>query len=194
MDPSTSPTLRYDSSGILGTSGYWPYSIGGISFNGNSGGSFAAPGSVLLGTISNSNGALPPGSELTFRDVPFTINLSIYNNSTPSWQAQTLVLKGTLSGALTGPNLTSLTANVTSIVDTTPPWYTRLLDPAGLKILTQAISWSGKGSSSSPLVGYVDRGSISLPEPTSLAIFAVTLGGAFGARRSRQAIRARSTR
>lgn len=168
-DPSA--TVNYSTYGSIGSGN----SFAGISFSGTSG-QAVAPGSLNLGSFLNVNSGVPVGSEITFNNVPFTINLTVttpYN--APNWASQTFTISGYLNGSLTGPNLSSLLATVATISESSY-YNARLLDPAGLNLPPQAIGWNGSGwgSTYTTLAGYLAPGSIkfeAIPEPTSILVF-----------------------
>ncbi|MFO0959621.1 MAG: hypothetical protein U0800_19670 [Isosphaeraceae bacterium] len=166
----SSATLNFSSYGYIGNGG----SFAGIGFSGTSG-QAADPGALLLGSFTNTNSSLPVGSEITFKDVPFTINLTVTTPyDAPDWASQTFTIQGLLNGSLTGPNRSSLLASVTSMTEASY-YNARLLDPTGVSFLPQAIGWAGQGGTSySAMAGYLAPGSIqygAVPEPTSALIF-----------------------
>lgn len=170
-DPS--PTVNYSTYGSIGGGSG---SFAGIGFSGTSG-LATAPGSLVFGSFTNANGPLPEGSEISFKNVPFTINLTVTTPvDAPNWASQTFTITGLLNGALSGPNLSSLVATVTSTTESSY-YNARLLDPSGLSVLPQAIGWGGQNGSTgyTTMAGYLAPGSIhygAIPEPTSALVFA----------------------
>lgn len=170
-DPSA--TVNYSTYGSIGNGG----SFAGIGFSGTSGHA-VAPGSLVFGSFTNTNAALPEGAEIVFKNVPFTINLTV--TAPPDsldWASQTFTISGLLNGTLAGPNQSSLLATVSKVTESSY-FNARLLDPTGLNILPQAIGWGAQtgGTTYTTMAGQLAPGSIvygAVPEPTSALIFGI---------------------
>jgi hypothetical protein len=181
---SASASYNYSTSGWIGGS-----SFGGLSFSGNSG-AVAGPGALVLGSFYNNNSSLPDGAELTFKDVPFTVNLTLSSASGP-YGYQNLVISGVINGSLTGSNQTSLLATVTGVTSTTG-WNGPIVDPSDLTVFPQTIAWSGSGSyysgTASSLVAYISKtlDPVPVPEPGAMLVFGAAMAGAVAWNRARR--------
>ncbi len=170
--PIPAQPVYYDTFGTIGDSS------GPISFTGHgnnwwvySNPSFISPGSFSLGSFHVD--ALPSSASLTYDNTPFHIyaNFSI----TPGGPYGTVEIDGTLNGTLAGNSASTMYATITSVE--TPKWDTP--PPFPLSALTinlpQAIAPNAINNGFTPLMAQLTTAAV--PEPASVAVFAVALGG-----------------
>jgi hypothetical protein len=176
----SSPTSvnDYTTSGTIGLTGITGSNV--ISFNSVSGGSFLAPSAFSLGEFLVSS--LPPGVSTTYVNTPFEINYIAQevNGVAPEENGTPFKLTGVLNGQVLGPNQSSVVATFDPIGDSQfrTGDFLNTLAISGSVLLVPSSNNGGRTSAQATLVAV----SAPVPEPATLAIFAVAAAG-YGLRR-----------
>jgi hypothetical protein len=179
-DPISQP-ISYGTFGSIG--GVNDPSAGPITFTGAPfGSSRNFPGTFSLGQFTVPT--LPTSASLTYNNTPFTINADI--GAVPGgggWPYTDVKFTGVLNGTVTGNNQSTLLASVTSISQFGPGTL-----PFPITAITVAPQLLTAGGASTILTAQLTDALgqvITVPEPTTLALFMVAAGG-LGLRRMRR--------
>ncbi len=189
---SPTPILYYGTFGSVGGTSTGPVTFAGIGYdpillppNGigyyGYSNSTVLPGSLDLGQFQTET--IPIGGILTLNHTPFTINLNLaaaQGVGEPVKFAPNVTVSGEINGTLSGNGVSSLEAKIASV---TPSWPGPL--PFDISSLTTAnpiiLAPSGVSSGSTAFSLSVPTGIspsfFSIPEPTTLAVFATALVG-----------------
>jgi hypothetical protein len=176
--------IQYTSFGDIGNSAGVP--IGNFGINATSGW-LLGPGTISLASFQAQ--PLPSGASLTYTNLPFYIDVSFYPHTINSpVDSSALSIQGVLNGTATGASSSNVVATVTSIqtIGQNPLPFSL----GSLNVLTpQTLAPSGVDGGTTSLAGQVS--SLSIPEPTPLAMMAIPALGA-GLRLGIRRIRSRS--
>ena len=185
-DPITpNPLWTYQTSGDVGATAGVP--IGSFDFEGTSG-TLLTPGSIALGQFVARD--LPPGSGLTYNNLPFYITLDVYPSPPGSNRqfASEIDLRGVLNGTVTGTSTSSVTATITSIEQA--GWSHPVLPLSAIRVdVPQVLAPSGINGGHTTLtatIGPFVPIPIPAPEPGTLAIFGLAGLGLLAHRVSRR--------
>jgi hypothetical protein len=174
--PIPPQAVYYSTSGSVG-SATGPISFLGEGSSATPGGmSFISPGAFTLGQFQVQ--ALPGSASLTYNSTPFEIFASF--STSPTGPFSTVEIQGTLDGTISGSTGTSMFASITSIeteAGSIPPPFSL----SALSInLPQAIAPGGMNGGLTALTAQLTVAAdppAPVPEPGSMAVFAVALGG-----------------
>jgi hypothetical protein len=139
-----------------------------VYFDGLSSGTVTPPGSVNLGTFNVST--LASTTNATYSNTPFEI---VAMSGSNAGSDITGVINGSIGPSATNPGLTATINAITPYGDNALPFNLQL--PLNTP-LTLALSDGNGGTGQTSLTG-VSITPVPVPEPTSLAVFAVALGG-----------------
>jgi hypothetical protein len=164
-----SQAIYYQSSGSVASS--TGPNNGPITFSGLANNAFIAPGSFSLGNFNVP--ALGSNESITDTNTPFTIDVKFFTQPPSSGGPSSNVeINGLLNGTITGNLTTSMVATVTSIgqtggVDLPFPLPNLMVN------VPQTLAPNAINGGVTPLIAQVTA----IPEPSALALFALTLGG-----------------
>jgi hypothetical protein len=171
-DYNTSGTIKPSAETVSGTNV--------ISFNSVAGGSFLAPSAFGLGEFLVS--ALPVGVSTTYTNTPFEISYIAQkvNGETPTDNDTPITITGVLNGVVTGPNQSSVVATFDPISNDEfrTGDYLNKLAISGSVLLVPSSNNGGRTTAQATLIASASP----VPEPATVAIFAVAIAG-YGLRR-----------
>jgi hypothetical protein len=176
--------MGYSSSGDIGNTSGEP--IGNFAITPTSG-TLSDRGTFELAIFQAED--LPSGAGLTYTNMPFYINVSVYPQAT-NWSVDPsgLSIQGVLNGTVTGSNASDVVATITSIESIGPnPLPFSLSSFSVLGPITLAPG--GVDGGTTILMGQITDQSV--PEPTPLAMMALLAIGA-GLRLGMRRIKSRS--
>lgn len=171
-DYNTSGTIKPSAATVAGTNV--------ISFNSVASGSFLAPSAFSVGEFLVS--ALPVGVSTTYTNTPFEISYIAQkvNGETPTSNETPITITGVLNGTVTGPNQSSVVATFDPIGNSEfrTGDYLNKLAISGSVLLVPSSNNGGRTTAQATLIASAHP----IPEPATVAIFAVAIAG-YGLRR-----------
>jgi hypothetical protein len=170
-----------------GTTGFVGGGSGPVTFTGNTG-SFLAPGVISLGSLNLAG--LPDNVTQAFNNTSFTLDVAFPSGPGGALPWSHIAITGVLNGTITGNLFSDVIATFTSVTQqgSVPlPFTLNNFQTIGPVRLAPA-EVNGGSTQLFAYVGPVLGEQEIVPEPSTLAFFAMSLGGLAWARRSRKAL------
>jgi hypothetical protein len=171
-----------------GPMSYFFSTSGNIADSGDGGGGFinfrGAGVSSLFGPTSLNLGGfevrpLPAGSSITYENLPFRIDMSIWPQGARPGDMITVSIKGVINGTITDTRGSSLTASLSPL----SPWVASINQKATLPFLLSdlkinlpiLLAPSSVNGGKSQVTAYLSS-PMPIPEPATIALFGATFG------------------
>jgi hypothetical protein len=180
---NTSTTIDFTSTGWIGANPATNPGImtGPVSFQGVTGGILTAPSAFGLGEFQVA--PLPATVSVSYNNTPFQVTLALTESNGPPGMTTNVTIDGYLNGTLSGSNQSTVIASVASILPTGPTLSTpmtpnlSLVTPLGDLNVPFSLALVPASSGGGMTSFQADFGATPVPEPSTLAFFAMAFGG-----------------